>query len=441
MRPLSRRSFLRGAGATIALPFLPSALPREARAAGPDRRPRVISIYAPAGMYMPAWTPEVAGEAYALSPTLTPFLPVRSQVSVLSGLTATATTDPLPGFHRRATASWLTCTRISRAVDVRGMTNGWSFDQLLGTRRDADLPLGSVQIGPPPGIVAFSPEKPYPATYLYAVSWRGNTPLVGASSPWQLWARLVGSTDSAPTDSAAARQRALGHSVLDGVLADLSDLQRTLGAEDTTRLDAYLTGLREVEAQLDRREDVEACELGDISADPAFVYFDQRRLMLDLLTKLLVCGVTRTATVILDSIGSPHTYTREFGHTLDHHTLSHHGGNLDWIRQVKQIDRHQCELVAGWALELSRTGDGAGGTLLDDSVVLFGSGMGDGDAHSPYDLPLITIGSAGGRLRTGTHLRLDGRPLADLHLTLLQAAGLEDGSFADSEAPIEALRT
>lgn len=439
MRPVDRRTFLRGAGATIALPFLPSALSREARAAGPDRRPRVIHVYAPCGAYMPAWTPESTAEGWDLSPSLRPFRSLQHRMAVISGLAATATADPLPGFHRRATASWLTCTRISRAVDVTGMTNGWSVDQLLATGRDADLPLSSLQIGPAPGVVAFSPEKPYPATYLYALSWRGNTPLVGASSPWQLWARLTGTTATAPTEAARARQLSLGHSVLDGVLGDLGDLRRLVGGDDQDRLDAYLTGLRELEQQLGRHDEVVACELGIDTDDTAFDFGRDRRLMLGLLTKLLACDVTRVSTVLLDSIGSSRTYTEPFGHQIDHHTLSHHGGNLQWIDQIKQIDRYHAQMVADWVEELARTDDGAGGSLLDDTVVLYGSGMGDGDIHSPYDLPLVTLGDAGGRLKTGVHLDVTGRPLADLHLTLLQAAGLDMPSFADSTGPLHGL--
>ncbi|MCB9663223.1 MAG: DUF1552 domain-containing protein [Alphaproteobacteria bacterium] len=440
---LSRRAVLRGAGAAVALPFLPSLLPRAERAHAADlaARPRFVAMYAPCGAYMPRFTPAGWGSQWTPGPTLEPLAPWKAQTTVLSGLTASATFSELDGFHRRATASWLTCTPIKATFDAGDLSNGWSLDQVLADSRDAAQAWPSLQLAPRIGNLRIEPELHYSMVYMQTVSWRGGLPMTGLSSPSELWRRLVGTGAADWSEMEQTLERLRGRSVLDRVLDDLDAVQQRAGADDSLRLDEYLTGLRELERSLDRPRVDDACGLEPpegLEDEVLFAYEQQIDVMTDLLARLLACDLTRVATVML-AAAEPSTVRTWLGHTQSHHWISHHRDDPVLVEQYSAIDREQAGALAHFVGALAGTDDGVGGTLLDSTCVLYGGGMGDGMAHEPVNLPTVLVGSAGGRLRTGLHLDLEGRRLADLHLTLGRAFGLSLSSFGDSERIVDDL--
>ncbi len=426
---------------SIALPALPSLWPRNARAAA--RPPVFVAMYAPCGAYMPDWTPTGTGASWSLSRSLQPLEAYKDRTTVVSGMTATATVSELEGFHRRATASWLTCTPISATYDLEALSNGWSIDQLIADRDHAAMPLPSLQLGQPPVAVPEDPLKPHAGIYMAAVSWRGNVPLVGLSTPGALWQRLTGTYGAPTSQTEAVLRAARGRSVLDQVRDDLTRMRQRLGTTDDQRLDAYLTGLRELERELAASLSPPTCSaltLETAGVDPAQHYDTDPELLIRLVGHAIACDLTRVATIMISSATPSRVYD-SLGHDLDHHTITHHLGDPVRIAQTQQVDTLQASFLARFVDQLATTTDAEGASLLDNAVVLYGSGMGDGSLHSPDNVPMLYVGDAGGTLVTGQHLQATDRPLADLHLTLLQALGHEREAFADSTGPMGSLLT
>ncbi|MCB9681963.1 MAG: DUF1552 domain-containing protein [Alphaproteobacteria bacterium] len=433
----SRRRFLRGAaGAAIALPVLPSLLPRGARAEG-ETGARLVVIYAPNGMHMPGWKPTTYGTGFALPTILQPFAGLRDRMTVLGGLDHTAAYDTAEGFHARSTASFLTGTRAVAATTALELRNGWSLDQRLAVERDGALPLSSLQMTPPTWMVPAAGE--WPAVYHATISWRGNQPITGYATPLATWNRLTGGADAARLTAAVRGDRdARRRSVLDGALDDLATVRGRIGVEDAPVLDAYLSSVRAAEDRIVAGASAASCPSPDDLGSAFANYTDVADTFLEIARLALQCDLTRVVTYMFAAGGTGRTAV-ELGHVLDHHTLSHHGGSAAMQAQLQQLDVWEAQVVARFVQGLVDTPDGAGGTLLDDSVVLFGAGMSDGDSHSALDVPITLFGDAGGRLVSGTHLDVRGRKLADLHLTLLQALGVPATGHGDADGVLAAL--
>jgi hypothetical protein len=427
---LSRRALLAAAGATVALPWLPSLAP--SRAADPAPR-RLVVLFSPNGFRMDLWRPTSGDGPLRLGATMASLADLVDRLVVVSGLANTAA-DPIgTGSHARGTGSFLSCVPI--AADR--VANGVTVDQVAAGTLGRDTALRSLELGVDPiGGVGFC-EAPYSCTYTRHVAWsEAATPLPPISSPRLAFRRLFAGGDPGATAALHAR---LGASVLDVVRDQAADVAGRLSGDDRQRLDAYLTGVRELEDRLQRLATAPSCTIGaapTVDVPPLEVHAD---LLLDLAVLALACDRTRVVTCMLGVGASNVVHDFLPGVNGGHHDLSHHGDDADKLAQLAAIDAWHVERFGRLVRALRDTPEG-GGSLLDGTVVLLGSELGDGDLHDHHDLPFLLAGDAGGAVRTGRHLVRDGAPAADLYLALLHALGVPASTFgSDGTGPLDGL--
>jgi hypothetical protein len=431
---LSRRAFLRGAGASLALPWLDAMLPALGRSAPPPVL-RALFVFAPNGKKMDEWTPKEAGALGELPYLLEPLLPMREHLLVLSGLAldgARAHGDG-PGDHARAAGAFLTCMHPKKTggADIRA---GTSIDQVLARHWEAATRLPSLELGMEPGRAAGICDSGYSCAYTHHVAWRDpTTPLAKQTNPRDVFEGLFGDPEVLLGDEQALRRRARRQSVLDAARDDARRLQQQLGEGDRERLDGYLTAVRELEKRLQRADH------GPKVAVPAGLLapadFPERLdLMYALIALAFETDSTRAVTFMLGNAGSNLSYP-----FLDvangHHALSHHGRKPENLEGIRRINRFHVERLAAFLGRLRATNSGSS-SLLDQCIVVYGSGIGDGDRHNHNDLPILVAGHGGG-WPMGRHLasRRD-TPLANLYLSILGRAGVEATRFGDSSGEL-----
>lgn len=414
-RSLSRRKMLRGAGVGLALPWLDAMRPAVAKATSPETPKRFVWIYVPNGVVQDAWHPTSAGADWEMTPSLQPLTPFRDQVNVFTGLDREFRGGT--GVHAQAGCCWLTSSPPSEALDG-GFPVNTSLDQLIAQKIGQETLLPSLELS------CNDHTNQKETRYFENISWFG--PGYAASvqkNPRDVFDLLFGKPDP--------RVR----SVLDAVLVDAQRLQRTLGGADRAKLGEYFDSVREIEKQIqkaERHSDVE--KKPPIQRPPGKP--DDRgeylRLMMDLIAIAFQQDLTRVATLVVDPErwDTPRMYHGVFDSPQNHHVLTHTKGD-EATEKLKKIDRFHVAQFAYLAKRLSELSDGEG-SLLDDSLVTFGSGMGNGTIHDYNDLPIVTAGGLGGAIQTGQHHRFDKVPVANLWLTMIQAAGIETDSFADS---------
>ncbi len=434
-RAISRRMLLRGLGASVALPFLDSMVPA-LTAATPTVR--FGAVYVPNGMVMQNWTPGSVGTGFELTPILEPLAPFKDQMLVVSGLNCTPPPGTRGGTHSRAATRFLT--------DVHpGLWNpeAVSMDQIAARDLGRHTPLASLELGLEGANFAGSCDSGgFSCAFSYTISWRdSSTPLPMEHNPRAVFERLFG--DSATTDPAAreARRREQ-RSLLDSITADVARLRGALGADDQRKLGAYLDAVRDVErrievaeAQGDREVPLVERPMG-VPAD----FADHASLMYDLQVLAHQTDRTRVTTFMSGHELSGRTYP-EIGVPDAHHPLSHHRGVPDALAKLTKINRYHVGLFAAFVEKLRATPDGDG-SLLDHMVLMYGAGMSDSNAHSPYNLPIVLLGGGAGTLRGGRHVSFDERdrtPLANLHVTLLDKLGAPVERIGDSTGPLPSL--
>lgn len=432
-RTLSRRTFLRGLGATVALPFLDAMVPSSARAQAQASARRFLAWYVPNGIHMGAWTPATTGASYALSPILQPLAPIRGEVLVLSNLSNRAGTDNVAGDHARGTGSFLTCTRVRR-TEGTDIENGVSLDQLIAQRIGGATLLPSVQLGTEGGGSSGNCDSGYSCAYARNISWAGPaSPLAKETNPQNAFDRLFQGADPQLTAEERERRRQLRLSVLDAVGGDARRLRLELGPTDRGKLDEYLTGVRELELR------VEAATAASCTANQPEPPADHRarvRAMCDIMVLAFRCDVTRVITFMQANAGSNQTYPW-LGVDDGHHQVSHHQGLPENLAALQAIDTWEVEQFAYLLQQLAAIPE-PGGSALDSSVVYFSSELEDGDAHRHLNMPILLAGRGGGAFAPGRHLRWTSEArLADLFLTILAAFGIVQPSFGlDGTAPL-----
>ncbi len=441
-KTLSRRTALRGLGAAVALPLLEAMTPRRGLARGPIAPPpnRLAYLYVPNGVHSPDWTPRATGAGFDLPDLLAPLGPVRDDLLVLSGLAldkARAHGDG-GGDHARAMASFLTAThpRKTGGADLRA---GISADQVAAGAIGRATRFASLEIGCEGGRDSGRCDHGYSCAYQVNLSWRSeSTPAAKEVDPALVFDRLFGRDDRAGGgEGDGARRERRRRSLLDFVAEDARQLRGRLGGADRRKLDEYLTGVREVERRVDRSRPT--VEVGrDRLARPSGVpgdYGDHLRLMADLLVLAFQADLTRVATFVLANDGSNRSY-REIGVPEGHHDLSHHGNDPARQAKIKAINRFHVGQYAYLLGKLKAVPEGEG-TLLDHSMIVYGSGISDGNAHSHDDLPILVAGRGNGTIQSGRHVRHPAEtPLANLHLALLGRMGVPVASFGDSTGPL-----
>ncbi len=439
---MKRRHFLRGAGVALALPWLESLAPRRARGA-PGPAPRFVAIYFPMGT-APFWHPPALNGALELSPILAPLATYKSRLTVLSNVANTAygATTPAPSFGQE-TGSFLTC------VPGQGTQSGKSVDQVIAD----GLGVRSLQLGLSNTV---SPDASQEGIFQRSVSWRGPTePLYKMVSPQSAFDRIVSAAIVPPADPAAAARRATRKSVLDFVLDDAAAVQKRLGRSDRARLDKFQSTVRALEKRVEEAGLPPACTIrerptlailpGDLPPD-----YDRNRhadLMIDLMIMALSCNTDRVVSFMLDDGGSDFTYDflqeRAFTDTGSTAGTAPVGSFRALATSPTGLDGHAtinywfASKVASLCRRLASLADGPNGTVLDNTVIWFGSGMHDGQSRSPAALPLAYLGGAAGALKVNQHLDLQGkRSLADVYVTMIQKVFGIDGvpTFGDSKS-------
>jgi hypothetical protein len=435
---ISRRTVLRGIGATIALPLLDAMLPRAAAqvasAASRVRLPRRLAfVYVPNGINMREWTPRTEGTDFELPSTLQPLAPYKQNVLVLSGLTCDKArpNGDGPGDHARATGAFLTgCqARKTGGADIRA---GVSADQFAATRIGDQTRLPSLELGIERFQQAGSCDSGYACVYSTTMSWRTpTTPLPVVVDPGQVFERLF---SNRPNDPDRARRNRLRGSVLDSALEDARGLRNQVGGADQQRLDEYLTSVRELEQRIARLERLPPVEPPAGMNRPTGVPREvtaHMRLMTDLLVLAFQTDLTRVATYMLAREGSNRPYNF-IGVSEGHHELSHHQNDPRKLGQIRAINHFHVQQYA-YLIERLRSVREGEGTLLDNCMIAYGSAIGDGNRHNHDELPILLAGGGGGTLRTGRHLRYPREtPLNNLWLSLLERVGAPTDRLGDS---------
>lgn len=429
----ARRAFLGGAAATVALPFLPSMMPRSAWAQDPGEAVRMLWYFVPNGLVMNEWTPETTGAGFALKSIMQPLAAFQDELLVLSGLTNAAGYAPRPGDHARGTGAALTCSELA----FEGISNGISIDQAIAQAAGSATTFPSLQLGLDVGETVGLCDSGYSCAYPRNISWAGPTsPMPKMTSPRVIFNRMFGGFDVGLTEAERARRAVYRTSLLDNVTAEATSLSGRLGVADRAKLDQYLTGVRELETRLERGE-TGTCSPTERPGEPPD-YESHLRSMTDLMVLSLSCDLTRYISFMLGNGGSNQSYGF-IGAPGAHHEISHHGGDPELIEKLRLIDIWEMEQVACLLQALRDTPSGSA-TLLDHTMVCVLSEISDGDSHSHHDLPVLLAGRAGGAVAPGRHVAFDNAPpIANLFLSMAHTAGVPLDRFADSTGPLEGL--
>ncbi len=442
MRPfrgtaLDRRTFLRGAGAMLALPWLDAMLPALGRP--PAKTPRCVFVFSPNGMHPGEWRVDGDGRAATLAGTLAPLQPLRSRLTVFSGLAidgGRAHGDG-PGDHARAAGSFLTCAHPKKTGGA-DIEVGTSVDQVIAMQVGQATAFASLELGMERGAAAGICDSGYSCAYVSSISWRTpNTPVAKETDPKAVFARLFGDPVAAGDAAAARRQRQQDQSVLDAVRADAKALAGKLGSTDRQKLEQYLQSVRELEQRLARLEDDQPkTPVPDGLLASGQGYAEKLALMYELMVLALATDRTRVLTFMLGNGGSNRSY-RFLDVPEGHHDLSHHGKKPEKLAGLAKINRFQLEQFAAFLQRLAgeKTGDG---DLLGQTLVVFGSGLGDGDRHNHDQLPVLLAGEGCGAAKGRGHVTFAKEtPLANLYLGVMQAMGLPGNTFADSDGVLD----
>ena len=439
---LPRRTFLHGLGLSVSLPLLEAMMPqRRARSADDGRPPvRMAFVFFPCGAIMPAWKPADEGDKYKLSETLQPLAPFQSEILVLTGLAqdnGRAKGDGA-GDHARCAASYLTGAHPVKTsgADIRV---GISVDQAAAAAVGQATRLPSLELGLVAGRNAGNCDSGYSCAYSSNVSWKtASTPMAKEIHPRLVFERLFDSGDQSDEDR--ARRDFYRASILDYVSDDAAKLQSKLGLTDRRKLEEYFNSVRELERRIERAEQEAAAQRPDFEV-PADIPRDVQqhaRLMSDLMVLAFRTDTTRIATFMLGNAGSNRSYPM-VGVNEGHHQLSHHQNKEDKIAKLRKIDRFLVGEFAYLIQKMKSVQEGSG-TLLDNSMVMYGSGLSDANRHSHHDLPIVLAGRGGGTIRTGRHIRMDTEtPLNNLFLSMLDRVGAGVQSLGDSSGRLTAI--
>jgi hypothetical protein len=438
-RALPRRTVLRGAGAALVLPLLDAMVaPLTAQAetaADPARLRRLGFVFMPMGSDITRWTPPSAPRLDRLSPSLAPLEPIKEHVTVVSNLELL---NAYPGTHSSSNSAFLSAAK-AKHTESSDYFLGTTVDQVAARELGKETPLPSLELAIDLLSTVGQCDNGFACVYQNCLSWSSpTTPLPAEAHPRIVFERLFGEGGTSAERRAALKKRA---SLLDAVSGELARLKRQLGPADRDRVNGYMESVREVERRIQRAEaDAKQDALPDLDRPvgvPAS-YADHVRLMFDLQVLAMQGDITRVTTFQLARETSNRTYP-EIGVSDPHHPLTHHGNDPEKIARMAKINQFHVSLFTYFIERLKATREGDG-SLLDHSLVLYGSGMGNPNVHDHTNLPIIVAGGAAGRMKGGRHLKYEQPvPLANLHLTLLDKVGVRVDRFGDSNRKMEEL--
>ncbi|XAL98313.1 DUF1552 domain-containing protein [Phycisphaeraceae bacterium D3-23] len=454
---VSRRTVLQGLGVAMALPWLEAMSPGTmskaiAQAAGPGgggsaaAPTRMAMIFAPNGVNYEHWVPTGTGRNFDLSPTLRPIESVREHINVMTGLTldkARANGDG-PGDHARSSATYLTGAQ-ARKTNGNDIRIGVSVDQFAAQQIGTQSRLPSLEIGCESGRPAGNCDSGYSCAYVSNIAWHDeDTPVPKTIDPAEVFERLFGDIEQARADGERQRQQRRRGSVLDYVQEDTHRLERRLGAADQRKLDEFQTSIREIERRIQLAQTADEAPVPPEGTQaPAGIpreVGEHIDLMYDMMLLAFQMDITRISTFMLGVGGSNRSFP-EIGVREGHHSLSHHRNNGGMIDKIRRIDRFYVEHFAKFIEKMAGVREGEG-TLLDNSMILYGSGISDGNRHNHHDLPVLLAGKAGGTIETGRLIqhRRD-TPMCNLYMSMLDRMGCDVAEFGDATGQLSGLTT
>ena len=434
-KAIPRRTFLRGIGAAIALPWLDSMVPAFAAETGVATKSplRLGYFYVPNGIIREDWLPATPGSQFEVTPVLKNFEPFRDQMIVLSGMDGGS---QFVGGHVRGSSMWLTGAEPKQSMnDVR---SGVSVDQVVAREFGKETQLESLELCIENAAeLAGQSAGGYSAAYTNTISWRTPTlPLPMEHSPRAVFERLFGDGDSTDPAARLARIRKQ-RSILDFVNQDVNRVMSGLGQADRSKLKEFLDSIRGVEARVQKAEEQSSRELPEVERPIGIPEYEEHvKLMYDLLHLAYQTDLTRVSTFMLAREYSELVYT-QIGHTEPHHPLTHHRGIPTRMKQAGEVNQYHGKLFAYFLDKLKSTQE-ADGSLLDHSMLIYGAGMGDADIHNQWNLPIAFFGGAGNRVKGGRHIQSpDHTPFSNLHMTVLELAGIPTEKFGLSNGKID----
>ena len=434
---LSRRTILRGLGASLALPLLDGMVPAltalgQTAAKGVRR---MAIVYTPNGMMMPNWTPRGEGAQFEFSPILSALEPFRQQLIVVSGLAdkyGWPQGDEGTGDHARAAATFLTGVHV-RKTEGSDIQGGISMDQIAARALGRETQLASLELALESVEFVGACDSGYSCAYANTVAWRGpTTPLPMENDPRAVFERLFGASDSTDAAVRLARIRK-ERSILDSVTEKVADLRRGLGLRDNAKLSEYLEAIRDVERRILKAEEQSARELPVVEqpAGTPPTFEEHAKLMFDLLMLAFQTDMTRVATFMLGREVSARAYP-EIGVPDSHHPVSHHQNDPDKLEKLARINTFHMKQFAYFAEQMRSAQDGDG-SLLDHSMLLYGSAISDSNIHMHDNLPLVLVGGGAGQIKGGRHIRYPkDTPVTNLFLSMLDKLGVPADRIGDS---------
>src|SRR5438132_1436764 len=436
-KAIPRRTFLSGAGAALALPLLDAMIPAATALARTPAKPapRLGFVFIPMGCDHARWIPPGQGSLQELSPILSSLNPVKDQLTVI---TNTRLQNAYPGTHDTSNAGFLSAA-FAKHTESSDYFLGTTVDQIAAKQIGRDTQLASLELSMDLNPLAGVCNNGYACVYQNCLSWSSpTTPLPSEAHPRIVFERLFGEGGPASARRAAMRSRA---SLLDSFNDDIARLKQRVGTTDRVRVDQYLDSIRQVERQIELAEAGTAKNPTPDLDRPVGVpaaFADHAKLLFDLQVLAFQADITRIVTFQLTREQNNRTYP-EIGVPDAHHPTSHHGGDPEKLAKIAKINSFHISLFSDFLQKMKATPDGDG-SLLDHSIYMYGSGMGNSSLHDHDNLPSLIAGGAGTGLKGGRHIRYEKpTPLANLHLTLLDRIGIHLDSFVDSSAKVEGL--
>jgi hypothetical protein len=434
-KALPRRTFLKGMGTVVALPFLDAMMPAFAsaqttKAAGPVR---MAFVYVPNGIDMRHWNPSYEGELGKLPQTLVPMEPFRKDITLLGNLTHNTGRALLDGAgdHGRCSGSYLTGVQVKKTlVDIKASV---SCDQLVANAIGKQTRFPSLEVGLEDARQAGDCDSGYSCAYTNNLAWRNETqPLPPILDPRSLFDRLFGE-DAALSPAARAEKNKYRRSILDFITEDTQSLQKNLGPGDKRKLDQYLGSIRDIELQIERTA------MDSVQVDPQMEkpygipqdFAEHFKLMTDMITVAFQADLTRVVTFLVTREGTSRSY-REIGISDGHHPLTHHRNQIELMDKVAKINLYHVQQFASWVEILKNTQE-PGGSILDNSMIVYGAGLSDGNAHLHHDLPTMIAGRGGNFIKPGKRIMFRKEtPMCNLFLTMMDRMGVPMEQFGDS---------
>lgn len=447
-KTLSRRTFLRGTGASLALPWLHAMAPRALSAAAstqPAGPPvRMACLFFPNGVWRDTWIPKKSGADYELPSALSPLANHRQNLTLFSGLDK-AHSHHGDG-HYAKTANFLTGLDVAKTTGKEINVGGMSLDQLIAQKIGKETPLPSLELGIDPVVSGVDTNVGYTRLYASYISWRSaREPVAKEINPRLAYERLFGPKDASGKPLAGGTARGDRRSLLDSALEDATDVRKKLGRDDQFKIDEYLDSVRSVEKRLAYFDQPHAdrwhppTSPGEIKLpghEPPRDYREHVKLMLDLMVLAFWTDTTRVSTFMFANDVSGRNFSFVDGVRGGHHDISHHSNKQEKIEMYQRINRWHAGQLAYVMDKMQAIREGET-TLLDNSMILFGSSMSDGNSHDPANLPIMLAGKAGGQITPGKHIAsTQGTPLCNLYLSMLDKLGLPQERFGDSSGKL-----